>query len=118
MCFILINSCIFFHMNFFTFHMIWNLMIQKRQVTTQKKKEDDIEAWLNQVPNIHILRRNPTSRRIDFKTTQEIGWVHPKFTHAHPLAWGNNKHDVDLKLSHENNILYNVVVVQLKSNKL
>jgi hypothetical protein len=18
-----------------------------------------------------------------------IGWVHPKFTHAHPLAWGN-----------------------------
>jgi hypothetical protein len=20
-----------------------------------------------------------------------IGWVHPKSTHAHPLAWGNNK---------------------------
>ncbi len=27
-----------------------------------------------------------------------IGWVHPKFTHVHPLAWANNKHDVNLKL--------------------
>jgi hypothetical protein len=25
-----------------------------------------------------------------------IGWVHPKSTHAHPLAWGNNNnHPVD-----------------------
>jgi hypothetical protein len=25
-----------------------------------------------------------------------IGWVHPKSTHAHPLAWGNNHdHPVD-----------------------
>jgi len=22
-----------------------------------------------------------------------IGWVHPKSTHVHPLAWGNNKNN-------------------------
>jgi hypothetical protein len=43
----------------------------KRQVTTQKNK-NDIETWLNQLPNIHILRRNPTSRWVDFKTTHQL----------------------------------------------
>jgi hypothetical protein len=31
-----------------------------------------IEAWLNQLPNIHILRRNPTNRWVDFKTTHQL----------------------------------------------
>jgi hypothetical protein len=26
-----------------------------------------------------------------FQNNPSIGWVHPKSTHAHPLAWGNNK---------------------------
>jgi hypothetical protein len=25
------------------------------------------------------------------QNNQSIGWVHPKFTKAHPLAWGNKK---------------------------
>jgi hypothetical protein len=29
--------------------------------------------------NIYALQNNPS-----------IGWVHPKFTHGHPLACGNN----------------------------
>jgi len=29
--------------------------------------------------NIYALQNNPS-----------IGWVHPKSTHGHPLAWGNN----------------------------
>jgi len=36
------------------------------------KKKIDIEAWLNQLPNIHILRKNPTSRWVDFKTTHQL----------------------------------------------
>jgi hypothetical protein len=43
----------------------------KRQVTTQKE-ENDIETWLNQSPNIHILRRNPTNRWVNFKTTHQL----------------------------------------------
>jgi hypothetical protein len=27
-----------------------------------------------------------------------IGWVHPKSTHAHPLAWGNKKTKTPLTL--------------------
>jgi hypothetical protein len=26
-----------------------------------------------------------------FQDNPSMGWVHPKSTHAHPLAWGNNK---------------------------
>jgi hypothetical protein len=26
-----------------------------------------------------------------FQNHPSMGWVHPKSTHAHPLAWGNNK---------------------------
>ncbi len=44
----------------------------KRQVTTSKK-QNDIKTCLNQLPNIHILRRNPTSRWVDFKTTHQLG---------------------------------------------
>jgi len=40
-------------------------------VTIQKLK-NDIEAWLNQLPKIHILRRNPTNRWVDFKTTHHL----------------------------------------------
>jgi imidazoleglycerol phosphate synthase glutamine amidotransferase subunit HisH len=39
---------------------------------------------LNELSNIHILRRNPTNR---LQNNPSIGWVRPKFTHAHPLAW-------------------------------
>ncbi len=44
----------------------------KRQVTSSKEK-NDIKTQLNQLPNIHILRTNPTSRWVDFKTTHELG---------------------------------------------
>ncbi len=34
-----------------------------------------------------------------FQNKLSIGWVHPKFTHAHPLTWGNRKnHDNSLWL--------------------
>jgi hypothetical protein len=26
------------------------------------------------------------------QNSPSIGWVHPKSTHAHPLAWGNKKY--------------------------
>jgi hypothetical protein len=32
-----------------------------KQGKWQAPKKNDIKAWLNQLPNIHILRRNPTS---------------------------------------------------------
>jgi hypothetical protein len=35
-------------------------------------KKNDIEAWLNQLVNIHILRRNLISKWEDFKTTHEL----------------------------------------------
>jgi hypothetical protein len=61
----------------------------KRQVTTPKKKM--IKRKLNQLPNIHILRRNPTNRWVDFKTTHQLDGFTQKSTHEHPLAWGNKK---------------------------
>jgi hypothetical protein len=27
-----------------------------------------------------------------FQNNPSIEWVHPKSTHAHPLAWGDNKY--------------------------
>jgi len=35
------------------------------------------------------LRGNPTSKWVRLQNNPSIGWVHQKFTHAHPLAWGN-----------------------------
>ncbi len=52
----------------------------KNKASDNPKKLNDIKAWLNQLPNIHILR---------LENNPSIGWAHPKFTHAHPLAWGN-----------------------------
>jgi hypothetical protein len=51
-----------------------------------------IEAWLNQLPNIHIWRRNPTSKMGRLQNTPSIGWVHPKSPHMCPLAWGNKNY--------------------------
>jgi len=42
----------------------------KRQITTPKK--NDIGTWLNQLLSIHILRKNPTSRWVDFKTSHQL----------------------------------------------
>jgi hypothetical protein len=47
-----------------------------------------METQLNQLPNIHILKKNPTSRWVDFKTTHQLDWVHPKSTHAYPFSLG------------------------------
>ncbi len=39
--------------------------------------------------NIHILRRNPTYKQMGtLQNNPSIGWMHPKSTHARPLAWG------------------------------
>ncbi len=54
------------------------------------KTKDEIEAWLNQLPNIHILRRNPISRWVDFKTTHQLyGCTQNLHMHC-PLARGND----------------------------
>jgi hypothetical protein len=39
-------------------------------------------SYFEKEPNKYMgrLQNNPS-----------IGWVHPKFTHVHPLAWGNKK---------------------------
>ncbi len=68
----------------------------KRQVTTPKK--NDIEARLNQSPNIHISRRNPVKQMGRLQNNPSIGWVHPKSTHARPLAWGNKKKEKVIRL--------------------
>jgi hypothetical protein len=47
-----------------------NLMPQKGK--WQPEKIIDIEAWLNQLTNIHILRRNLTSRWVGFKQTHQL----------------------------------------------
>jgi len=48
------------------------------------KTKDEIEAWLNQLPNIHILRRNPISRWVDFKTTHQLhGCTQNLHMHGH-----------------------------------
>jgi len=56
---------------FFTCHGDMKPCDTKRQVTTQKKK-NDIKGMIKSIPNIHILRRNPTSRWVDFKTTHQL----------------------------------------------
>ncbi len=71
--------------------MIWNLVIQKGMWQPQKK--NDIKAWLNQLPNIHILRRNPTSRWVDFKTTHQLDGCTQNL-HMRPLTWGNKKREI------------------------
>jgi hypothetical protein len=40
-------------------------------------------SYFEKKPNKHMgrLQNNPST-----------GWVHPKSTHAHPLAWGNRKY--------------------------
>jgi hypothetical protein len=59
------------HMScFLHFIMIWNLVIQKSKWQPQKK--NDIEAWLNQLSNINIFRRNSKSRWVDFETTHQL----------------------------------------------
>jgi hypothetical protein len=30
------------------------------------------------------------------QNNSSIRWVHPKYTHAHPLGWGNNKIEIDI----------------------
>jgi hypothetical protein len=80
------------HMNCF-FHFIHSDMKPhdtERQVKTQKKL-NNTDTWLNQLPNIHILRRDPTRRWVGLQNNPSIGWVHPKFTHGLPLAWSNKK---------------------------
>ncbi len=49
-----------------------------------------------------------------FQNNPSIGWVHPKSTHAHPLAWGNKKlfvnninvNIMDMKKAHVNLFFY------------
>ncbi len=43
----------------------------KRQMTTEKNK-NNIKTRLKQLSNIHILKRNPTNRWVDFKTTHQL----------------------------------------------
>jgi hypothetical protein len=55
-----------------------------KKASDNEKKRKDIEAWLNQLPNIHILKRNPTSRWVDFKTTYQLdGCTQNLHMHVH-----------------------------------
>ncbi len=46
---------------------------QYKKASDKLKRKNDIKTRLNQLPNIHILRRNPTSRWETSK--QPINWV-------------------------------------------
>ncbi len=46
---------------------------QYKKASDKLKRKNDIKTRLNQLPNIHILRTNPTSRWVDFKTTHQLG---------------------------------------------
>jgi len=57
-------------------------MIQKGK--WQPKFFFDIEARLDQLSNIRILKRNPTSRWVDFKTTYQLdGCTQNLHMHVH-----------------------------------
>jgi len=57
---------------FFTFYSDMKPPDTKK-ASDNPKKSNDIEARLKLVIlNIHILRRNPTSRWVDFKTTHQL----------------------------------------------
>jgi hypothetical protein len=56
--------------------------------------------WLNQLPNIHILRRNPTSRWVDFKTTHQLdGCTQNLHTPIHYLGPIKTLHAFPIMLS-------------------
>jgi len=46
---------------------------QYKKASDKLKRKNDIKKQLDQLPNIHILRRNPTSRWVDFKATHQLG---------------------------------------------
>jgi len=72
----------------FTIHSDMKPSNTKKQVTTQKNKV--IRSMIKSVINIPILKRNPTSRWVDFKTT--INWMGaPKIYTCPSLSRGNNK---------------------------
>jgi hypothetical protein len=50
----------------------WHETSWYKKASDNPKKYNDIEAWLNQLFNIYILRRNPTSRWVDFKTIHQL----------------------------------------------
>jgi hypothetical protein len=56
----------------------------------QPKKIKWYNTWLNQLPNIIFWEE---TQQVDgrFQNNPSIGWVHPKPTHARPLAWTNKK---------------------------
>jgi len=67
----------------------------KRPMTTQIFFfKNDIEAWLNQVLNIHILRRNSTNRWVDFKTTHQLALGNKFFfvNNINVILWTCKKH--------------------------
>jgi hypothetical protein len=51
------------------------------------------------------LKRNPTSRWVDFKSTHQLDGCTQKSTPAHPLAWGNKKRTQKKKKKQEKEIL-------------
>jgi hypothetical protein len=59
-------------MNFFL-HFIYRYETSQYKKAGDNLKKKDIKTQLNQLPNIHISRRNPTSRWVDSK--QPINWV-------------------------------------------
>jgi hypothetical protein len=65
-------------------------MIQKK-ASDSPRKQNDIKTWLNKLPNIHILRKNSTSRWVDFKTTHQLYGCTQNLHTPHPLAWANKK---------------------------
>jgi len=40
--------------------------------------------------NLSYFEKKPNKQMGRFQNNPSIGWVHPKSTHARPLAWGNN----------------------------
>jgi hypothetical protein len=57
----------------------------KRQVTTQKEKNDK-KNMIKSVTQHSYFEKKPNKYMGRFQNNPSIGWVHPKITHASPLA--------------------------------
>jgi hypothetical protein len=58
---------------------------------TQNKKTYDNRGMIKSVTQHSYFEKKPSKEMSRLQNNPSIGWVHPKSTHACPLAWGNKK---------------------------
>jgi hypothetical protein len=87
------------HINWFLhFIVIWNLVIQKGK--WQPKKVKWYKGMIKSVTQHSYFEKKPITYMGRLQNNPSIGWVHPKSTHARPLAWGNKHLTRIINVSH------------------